>query len=99
MYSDRWSNKQGRQKTRQAQMMAISDLLEIPHSSGNYGTAALSAHPGMAMPVRQNVAKRSSSGATDAATRQSRERSTSSPMSSRRQPGSHRNQDERRHSA
>ncbi|XP_071813378.1 protein CLEC16A-like isoform X3 [Apostichopus japonicus] len=89
----------GRQKTRQAQMMAISDLLEIPHSSGNYGTAALSAHPGMAMPVRQNVAKRSSSGATDAATRQSRERSTSSPMSSRRQPGSHRNQDERRHSA
>ncbi|PIK39254.1 hypothetical protein BSL78_23896, partial [Apostichopus japonicus] len=59
----------GRQKTRQAQMMAISDLLEIPHSSGNYGTAALSAHPGMAMPVRQNVAKRSSSGATDAATR------------------------------
>lgn len=85
----------GRQKTRQAQMMAISDLLEIPHSSGNYGSA-LSAHPGMAMPVRQNI-KRGTVDATDSG-RHGRERSSSSPSQPRRFPGGHRSHEERHHS-
>lgn len=87
----------GRQKTRQAQMLAISDLLEIPHSSGNYGSV-LSAHPGMAMPVRQNPSKQGGASGAEAS-RQSRERSTSSPLQSRRQQAIHRSSDDRRHSA